>query len=146
MINYLLAGLLGITFFFLGQANETRKDFKAAGNPFVPFKFFKDEFISILLHFVAVLILAITVNEWSNYSAVVKKYITCIFALGGIIGPWLISLISSTSKKYIRKVVDIKTNVAKEVIGETTTVKETIQKAKAEGITVALTDSTESKP
>lgn len=139
MINYLLAGLLGITFFFLGQANETRKDFKAAGNPFMPKRFFKDEFISILLHVVAVLILAITVNEWSTYSPVVQKYITCIFALGGIIGPWLISLISSSSKKYIRRVVDIKTNVAKEVIGETTTVHETIKKAQAEGITVEPT-------
>lgn len=139
MLYYLLAGLLGITFFFLGQANETRKDFKAAGNPFVASRFFKDEFISILLHVVAVLILAITVNEWSTYSPVVEKYITCIFALGGIIGPWLISLISSKSKKYIRGVVDIKTNVTKEVIGDTTTVKETIQKAKEEGIKVEPT-------
>lgn len=139
MINYLLAGLLGITFFFLGQANETRKDFKAAGNAFVPKEFLRNEFISILLHVVAVLILAITVNEWSTYSPVVQKYITCIFALGGIIGPWLISLISSSSKKYIRKVVDIKTNVAKEVIGETTTVKETIKKAAEQDITVAPT-------
>lgn len=139
MINYLLAGLLGITFFFLGQANETRKDFKAAGNTFMPGKFLKDEFISILLHVVAVLILAFTVDEWSNYSPLIQKYVTCIFALGGIIGPWLISLISSSSKKYIRKVVDIKTNVSAKVIGETTTVQETIDKADDKGITVAPT-------
>lgn len=139
MINYLLAGLLGVTFFFLGQANETRKDFKAAGNQFVPIRFLKDELISISLHLVAVLILAITVNEWSIYSPTVQKYITCIFALGGIIGPWLISLISSSSKKYIRRIVDIKTNVSAKVIGETTTVKETIAKAEQEGITVAPT-------
>lgn len=139
MINYLLAGLLGITFFFLGQANETRKDFKAAGNLFVPSKFLRGEFISILSHIVAVLILAITVNEWSVYSPTVQKYITCIFALGGIIGPWLISLISSASKKYIRRVVDIKTNVTEKAIGQTTTVQETIDKAADQGITVLPT-------
>lgn len=129
MINYLLAGLLGISFFFLGQANETRKDFKAAGQPFILKKFFRDEAISMMLHVVAILILAITVNEWSNYSPTVQKYITCIFALGGIIGPWLISLISSSSKKYIRKVVDIKTNIVDNEIGKSSTITELKEKA-----------------
>lgn len=139
MINYLLAGLLGITFFFLGQANETKKLFKVAGNKFVFTKFLQDEFIAILLHVVAIAILAVTVNEWSAVSATVQKYITIIFALGGVIGPWLISLAVGTSKRYIRKVIDIKTNVAKEVIGDTETVKETIEKAADQGIKVELT-------
>lgn len=133
MINYLLAGLLGISFFFLGQANVVRKDFKAAGQPFLPSKFLRDELISILIHVVAVLILAVTVNEWKSYSPVVQKYITCIFALGGIIGPWLISLISSTSKKYINKVVDIKSNIVDNELGKSKTTTELKQKAAEAG-------------
>lgn len=129
MINYLLAGLLGVTFFFLGQANEVRKDFKAAGQPFVPKNFLKDESISILIHIVAIMILAVTVNEWSSYSVTVKKYITCIFALGGIIAPWLISLIASSSKKYVRKIVDIKTNIVDNELGKTENIADLKEKA-----------------
>ena len=133
MLNYLLAGLLGITFFFLGQANEVRKDFKANNIEFIPVKFLRDELISILIHIVAVLILAITVNEWSSYSAVVQKYITCIFALGGIIGPWLISLIASKSKKYVRTVADIKSNIVDNEMGKSETITELKQKASEQG-------------
>lgn len=133
MLNYLLAGLLGIAFFFLGLANETRKDFKAAGQPFVVKNFFRDEAINMMLHIVAILILAVTVSEWIYVHPKVKDFITCIFALGGIIGPWLISLISNKSKKYIRTVVDIKTNIVDNELGKSTTITDLKEKAKDAG-------------
>lgn len=141
MIQYLLAGLLGVIFFFLGQANETKKDFKAAGTPFVFKNFLRDESISIIIHIVAILILAITVDEWSGASTVAQKYITCIFALGGIIGPWLISLIASKSKKYVRTVADIKSNIVDNELGTSTTITELKEKASDMGkdITAPIT-------
>jgi len=133
MINYLLAGLLGMVFFFLGQANETKKDFKAANQPFVFAKFLRDELISIAMHLVALLILAITVNEWGPRSGKAKDFTTCIFALGGIIGPWFISIVAGGSKKYFRAVVDIKANAFDNELGKSSTITELKQKAAEAG-------------
>lgn len=129
MIHYLLAGLLGVIFCFLGLAKESKKDFKAAGHPFVFKNFLRDEQISIYMHVIVILIAAITVNEWGPKSGKFKDFITCIFALVGIIGPWLVSLISSGSKKYVRAVVDLKTNIVDNEIGATATITEIKKKA-----------------
>jgi hypothetical protein len=38
--------------------------------------------------------------------------VTIIFALGGAIGSWAFLLFLGRSKKYIRGIVDLKTNIA----------------------------------
>ena len=129
MIQYLIARFLGIAFMFLCLANEARKDFKAAGAPFVFKNFLRDELINISIHVVALLILAITVDEWGNYNALVTKYITCLFALGGIVAPFIISLIASKSKKYARTVADIKSNIVDNELGQSKTITELKEKA-----------------
>jgi len=136
MLNYLLAGLLGIIFCFLGLANETKKDLKAAGHPFVAKNFFRDELIRILMHLVALLLAAVTVNEWGPKSGKIKDFITCIFGLVGIIGPWLITLISSKSKKYARTVIDLKTNAFDNQVGHAKTITEIKQKADNAGLDI----------
>lgn len=133
MIYYLLAGILGITFCFLGLANEAKKDFKAAGHPFVLKNFFRDEQLSVYMHIVAVLGAAITVNEWGPKAGMLKDFITCIFFLVGIIGPFIVSLIASGSKKYARTVIDLKTNIVDNEIGKTTTITEIKEKASEMG-------------
>lgn len=81
------------------------------------------------MHVIVILIAAITVNEWGPKSGKFKDFITCIFAWVGIIGPWLVSLISSGSKKYVRAVVDLKTNIVDNEIGATATITEIKKKA-----------------
>ena len=139
MIINLFAGLLGLIFMTLAKMQGVRKDFHVAGQSFIVKKFFEDEIIGIGMSLTVIVLMAISVQEWVNVSPKVADYVTIIFALGGAIGSWAFLLFLGNSKKYIRKIVDIKTNVSDEVIGKTSTVKETIQKAAEQGITVAPT-------
>lgn len=112
MINYLLAGLLGLLFVTLAKASSTKKDFEVANEKFVLRKFLENELYAICMSVVAILLMAITIQEWVQVSPKVSQYVTIIFALGGAIGSWAFLLFLGKSKKYIRKIVDEKTNIA----------------------------------
>lgn len=129
MINYLLAGLLGLLFVTLAKMNGVKKDFDAAGHPFKASKFFRDEAIGICMSVVVILIMAITLREWGSSSEKIQKYIMCIFVLGGAIGSWAFSYFLGKSKKYIRTVIDLKTNIVDNEIGKSTTITDLKEKA-----------------
>lgn len=112
MINYLIAGLLGLLFMTLAKAQSTKKDFEVANQKFVWKKFLQGEMIAIGMSLVVIVLMAFTVKEWMNVSPKVKDYVTIIFALGGAIGSWAFLLFLGRSKKYIRGIVDLKTNIA----------------------------------
>lgn len=117
-----MAGLLGLIFMILHRMQSTKKDFETAGHDFKIDKFFRDELIGIGMSLTVIIIMAITVKEWMNVSSKVADYVTIIFALGGAIGSWAFLLILGKSKKYIRTVVDIKTNIVDNELGKTTTI------------------------
>lgn len=129
MIIYLLAGVLGLIFATLAKMSSIKKDFDASGHPFVVSKFIRDEFIGIGMSITFILIMAITINEWSTYSETVNKFIISLFVLGGAIGSWVFLLFLGKSKKYIRTVIDIKTNSFDNEIGKTATITEIKEKA-----------------
>ncbi len=112
MINYLLAGLLGLLFVTLAKASSMKKDFEVANEKFVFKKFLQGESIALAMSIVVILLMAITIQEWVQVSPKVSQYVTIIFALGGAIGSWAFLLFLGKSKKYIRKIVDEKTNIA----------------------------------
>ena len=112
MITYLLAGLLGLIFVTLAKMQTLKKDFKVANQTFVIKKFFQDELIGIIMSFIVILLMAVTLKEWLYIKPGVEKYVTIIFSLGGAIGSWAFLLLLGNSKKYIRKVIDAKTNIA----------------------------------
>lgn len=112
MITYFLAGILGLIFMTLAKANSVKKDFDVANQTFVFKKFLKGELIAIAMSFTVIILMAITVNEWMNVSPKVADYVTIIFALGGAIGSWAFLLLLGKSKKYIRNIVDVKTDKA----------------------------------
>jgi len=112
MILNFLAGFLGLLFVTLHKMQDTKKDFAVANQPFVVKKFFQEEFIAIAMSFVVICLMAITVKEWMQVSPKVADYVTIIFALGGAIGSWAFLLFLGGSKKYIRKIIDEKTNIA----------------------------------
>ncbi len=112
MINYLLAAVLGLIFVLLHKMNSVKKDFDVANQPFVVKKFFQKELIAIIMSIIVIVLMAITVNEWMYVSPAVENYVTIIFALGGAIGSWAFLLFLGGSKKFIRQVIDKKTNIA----------------------------------
>lgn len=129
MINNFLAALLGLIFVTLAKMSSTKKDFEAAGHEFHVKKFFRDEFIAIAMSVCFVLLMAVTISEWVNISPKVADYVTCIFGMGGAIGSWAFLLFLGKSKKYIRTVIDIKTNALDNEIGKTKTITELKEKA-----------------
>lgn len=112
MITYLLAGLLGLLFTTLAKMQGVKKLFKVANEQFSVKKFFFDEWIGIAMSIVVILLMAITIKEWQGVNQQVDDHVTIIFALGGAIGSWAFLLFLGNSRKYIRKVIDVKTNIA----------------------------------
>ena len=112
MVYYLLAGLLGLCFQVLAKMSSVKKDFTVANKNFVLKKFFEDEMIAIAMSIVVLFIMAITLKEWLGYKPLLENYVRLIFVLGGAIGSWAFGLFLGKSKKYIRNVVDEKTNIA----------------------------------
>lgn len=129
MINNFLAAILGLIFVTLAKMSSTKKDFQAAGHEFHASKFFRDELIAIGMSIAFILLMAVTVDEWMNISPKAADYVTCIFGLGGAIGSWAFLLFLGKSKKYIRTVIDIKTNALDNEIGKTKTITELKEKA-----------------
>lgn len=117
MINYLIAALLGLLFVVLHKIQATKKDFEVANQPFLLKKFFEKELIAIIMSVVVIVLMAITVNEWMYVNPTVENYVTIIFALGGAIGSWAFLLFLGGSKKFIRGVIDRKTNIADGIDG-----------------------------
>ena len=112
MIIYLLCGLLGLLFVTLAKMSSVQKDFEVANKNFVIKKFFQREMTGIGMSIVFIIIMAFTVTEWVNFKPIFADYIKLIFVMGGAIGSWAFMLFLGKSKKYIRNVVDIKTNIA----------------------------------
>ncbi len=76
MINYLIAGLLGLLFMTLAKAQSTKKDFEVANQKFVWKKFLQGEMIAIGMSLVVIVLMAFTVKEWMNVSPKVKDYVS----------------------------------------------------------------------
>ena len=112
MITNILAALLGLLFVTLNKMQSCKKDFKVANEQFVLKKFLNDELIAILMSLTFIILMAITVKEWINVKPIVEDYVTVIFALGGAIGSYAFLVFLGGSKKYIRGIVDKKTNIA----------------------------------
>lgn len=109
---YLLAGILGIIFQTLIKMKSTSELFKVSNEPFIVSNFFRDEYISILSSIVFILIMAFTFSEWINYKHELENYTRLIFTMGGAIGSWAFGYFLGKSKKYIKNVIDSKTDIA----------------------------------
>ena len=111
----IIAALLGLLFVTLNKIQSCKKDFKVANEKFVLKKFFQDELIAILMSLTFIVLMAITVKEWIHVKPIVENYVTVIFALGGAIGSYAFLVFLGGSKRYIRQIVDKKTNIADSV-------------------------------
>jgi hypothetical protein len=109
---YLLCGLLGLAFVTLAKMSSVKKDFKVANQPFVLKRFFEEESIGIAMSVVFLIIMALTLSEWLDIKPIFSNYVKLLFTMGGAIGSWAFMLFLGKSKRYIRGVIDEKTNIA----------------------------------
>ena len=108
----LLCGLLGILFVVLSKMSALKKDFEVANQTFVTSKFFEKELVAILTSVVTVIIFAFVLPEVLNFKPILSNWVRGLFVVSGAVGSWAFSLFLGGTKKYIRKVVDLKTNIA----------------------------------
>jgi len=109
---YLLAGLLGALFVTFAKMSALKKDFEVANQAFVTKKFFEKEWIGIASNLITILILAVILPEILNFKPELENFVAIMFVVTGAIGSWVFSLFLGGTKKYIRRIVDEKKNIA----------------------------------
>lgn len=108
----ILATFLGILFQIITKMMKTQNLYEISNEPFVYFKFFKKEGLSISLSIVSAAILFILFPEIVNYKPFIGEWQRLFFTMSGAMGSWILSQIFGKSRKYITSVIDAKTNVA----------------------------------
>lgn len=108
----LLCGLLGMLFHVLAKMQTLKNDFRVANEDFVIAKFFKEEFIAMLSSVVFIVIMALVLPEILTFRPDIESYVRILFVMGGALGSWAFGYFLGKSKKYIRNVIDVKTNIA----------------------------------
>lgn len=108
----LLCGLLGMLFHIISKMQTLKNDFKVANEDFVISKFFKEEFIAMLSSVVFIVIMALVLPEILTFRPDIESYVRVLFVMGGALGSWTLGYFLGKSKKYIRNVIDVKTNIA----------------------------------
>jgi len=116
MLINIISGLLGVIFQILARASSIKKDFKVSNEDFVWSKFFKNEMIAIASSITSVFMLAVILNEVLTYKPDLQNYVRTLFMLTGAIGSWAFGLLLGKSKRYIRNIIDEKTNKADGII------------------------------
>jgi len=112
MIYYLVAGLLGAIFVTFAKMSSLKKDFEVANQDFVFKKFVEKEWIGFVSNLITVAILAVILPEILAYRPDLENWVRSMFVVIGAMGSWVFSLFLGGTKKYLRKVVDEKTNIA----------------------------------
>lgn len=108
----LLAGLCGIIVMILIIMRMLKSDFDAANKEFNYKKFFTRELPNIFISVMAVILTAILLPDILNYRPGLALYVRTLFTASGMLGSFFLTYVFGKSKKYIRNIVDIKTNIA----------------------------------
>jgi hypothetical protein len=143
----ILLGVAGVLFHCMAKIKSLR-DASVSAN--VKFNWIKDyvekDTAAIIMSFLTVLIWFFTFGEVSAKYAIVVDFKRVSFVLAGIVGSYLVQLISdlllNSAKKRIQKFVDIKTNISDITTGTGSgaTIQEVINKgSKATGEDVTKT-------
>ena len=116
MIQYLLAGLLGLIFVTLSKMQTMKTEYLNANHVFSVKKFFTDELVGIGMSLCVLILMVVTMKEWIVIDPRAVKFVTIIFAMGGAIGSWAFGTFLGGSQKYIRRIIDEKTNIADGIV------------------------------
>jgi hypothetical protein len=84
---------------------------------FNPWSYFKDDWLSLSLSVLTIIMFLFFVEEFANFSEVVMQYLKFGFAFIGYTGSDIISRIFSVANKRINDAIDYKTTIADEATG-----------------------------
>ena len=120
-INYIhiVAYLLGVTFSFLMRMRSLNSYFKAAGQDFVFKKFWESDRVIVLSSIIFLPILVIILPEVIAFEPKVEAYTRLTFTVAGALGEYAFSQFLGGSRKYIKTVIDRKTEIADTIAEET---------------------------
>lgn len=107
-----VAGLCGVIVMVLIIMRMLKTDFDTANKEFDYKKFFKRELPNIFISIMAVVLTAVLLPDILNYRPGLALYVRTMFTASGMLGSFFLTYVFGRSKKYIRNIVDIKTNIA----------------------------------
>ena len=110
MLINIICGILGIAFIVLSKMGGAKKDFKVANEVFTYQKYFEQEFTYIATSVIVIILLAFCRSEFFAWKPNLEAFERMIFTVTGSLGSWAFGLILGKSKKYIRNIIDEKTN------------------------------------
>ena len=110
ILIYLLIGALGVIGHCLMKASSLQKDASTANIDFSFTDYLRKDALGIALSFLAVVMWVFLFEETMKFYPKLENWIRLSFAEMGFLGSYIIQVLFSKSKKYIRSVVDEKTN------------------------------------
>lgn len=125
IIQCLVAGFLGIAVQVILKLIALRNRSAAANTPFRVADYFTDDWLTLLLSIVTVVIGVYVLDELIAYKPEVASYVKFFFIAVGYMGSSILHMILSVTEKKILKVIDVKTDIADDTVVNTTDVQRT---------------------
>lgn len=111
-LTYFFCGILGILIMILVKLRSLKERNKVANETFSVISYFKDDYITLLLALVSLLVLLIGVPHLLAYKPDWADWFWLIFVLWGYTGTSILLAFFSRAEAKINKVIDIKTDIA----------------------------------
>lgn len=116
--KFLISGALGTLFVTLIRMKSALGYAKVGNVPMDWKSYLRIDWISIALSFVSVLIWYYTFKEVAATYSKLQDFARLSFVTMGAMGSWVIQLALGEAKKKIKKVIDIKTDIADDTKNE----------------------------
>lgn len=116
-MDYLIPGILGIMFHvFVIKVASAKIKSKAANLQFSFGQYLKDEWVVLIGNLICVCMLIVGLDELIGIKPSIAKIVKWLFFFVGISGSSIFMFAFSVADRKIRKVIDIKTNIADGII------------------------------
>lgn len=116
-LKYAIAGLLGIIFHLVAvKIPSLINKSKVAKHPFVFKDYLKDDWFTIVASVVCVAIMIITLEEVLDLRPALRRMVNIMFVFVGFTGSSIIQALLSVANKKIMQVIDVKTNIAEDIL------------------------------
>lgn len=111
-LYFLLCGFLGVIFYHLLKYNGLSTDAKKLNVTLTFKQYIQTDWVAIMLSFLSVVIWLLCFGEVAEKYPLLQTYARVSFVCMGAIGTYVISLVFSKAKVYIRNVMDKKSDIA----------------------------------
>lgn len=111
-ITWFLCGILGLAFNVLVKLKALKARSQVANVKFSALSYFQDDYITLLLSVVAIIISLFCVRSAVIYKPELESYLNAIFIAIGYMGTSLITAFLSKAEDRINTIIDKKTDIA----------------------------------